>query len=60
MEKNKLLIEIDVRNAAYVDNMGQEIDTNLNEIVGKIQDGATAGFIQDGNGNNVGHWEFTE
>lgn len=48
-------------NAAFQENMSDEIARALGGVIAKVQNGNnTSGVVRDSNGNNVGSWSLEE
>ena len=56
----KFNCEIKTENAAFTDNLNDEIARILNVIATKIRSGDTYGLAKDLNGNTVGTWDINE
>lgn len=57
---NKFVLHIKCDNDAFVDNESQEVADILRKLADQIEQGYTASYLLDSNGNTVGYAEFKE
>ena len=50
-------IEYSTDNAAFDEELMDEVDRISRDISGKVREGIVEGGIKDINGNTIGHWE---
>jgi hypothetical protein len=53
----KLIVNIDMDNAAFADCPATEAARILRRIAKKMEEGEDGGKVMDVNGNSVGNWE---
>lgn len=56
----KLRIEIDMKNDAFVQDLGYELDVILDTVAYRVSVGRRQGSCMDSNGNTVGHFIVTD